>query len=123
MSEERMSDDELTAGLRQLTNLRNGKDVTPHHIHTEDTLPVTQPVAQPVTNFLNRFTTVQEQTAKRCLHLADALEAEATKLKQYAATLIHQGKQIPEDVQRATTYEMDVRARVDYWAPVVKADA
>lgn len=86
------------------------KDVSCHHIGVIKT-----DVPRPVENFLDAYKTVQEQTARQCLVVAEQLEAAAAELRNKAAILNHQAVQIPDDIRHSTTFEREARSLAETW--------
>lgn len=73
-----------------------------------------------VVKFLDLFSSVQQQTARHCIELAEWFEAEAASLRNHSVVLNHQAQQIPDDLRQATTYEVNVRERMQFLAALKK---
>lgn len=98
------------------------KDIAPHHISPEryNDVPIPPPIPEvprqsttlTVDKMLDRFYSIQQETAKLCLIRAEELEAEAHDLRMRAAILDHQSVQIPEDYRIAVVNEREAALKV-----------
>lgn len=68
--------------------------------------------AGPVERFLDQFAKVQFNTCRDLLELAEWMEGQAIELRNAAAHLNQQGKQLPEDIRNATQYEISWHTRM-----------
>lgn len=90
-------------------------DVTPHYIPQPEVLEVPK-ASGPVDRFLNQFSKVQHDTSINCIRVAELLEDAAHDLRARAAQLNHQGTQIPDDLRNATSFEINARDRMQFFA-------
>lgn len=99
------------------------KDIAPHYIpppiparecNDIERIPEVprQSTTPTVDKMLDRFYSIQQETAKLCLIRAEELEAEAHDLRMRAAILDHQSVQIPEDYRIAVVNEREAALKV-----------
>lgn len=88
------------------------KDIAPHYIPPPIPEVPRQSTTVTVDKMLDRFYSIQQETAKLCLQRAEELEAEAHDLRMRAAILDHQSVQIPEDYRIAVVNEREAALKV-----------
>lgn len=93
------------------------KDVSAHHIPTSEARPPA------VSKFNEQFYTVQQQTARNCIRVAEWLENQAKDLRERAASIDLQSREIPDAIAKSVSFEREAADKVTFLSSLWKVES